>query len=104
MLGIAVGCIGMSYDGFCALEPEEFTSIYKAYGARETQLYREDWERVRILGYMCVQPYAKKGLTPRKLLSFPWDNRPEGETERAKAETLSKEEALEMFKKRMSLA
>lgn len=94
----------MSYDGFCSLEPEEFASIYKAYGEREQQRYRDGWERARMVGYMAVQPYLKRGMKPHGVLPFPWDNRHDDETERAKAETLSKAEALERFKKRMPMA
>lgn len=101
MLGVAVGCIGMSYDSFCFLTPEEFSAVYGAYAEREMRLYRDGWERARMVGYMAVQPYLKKGMKPHGVLPFPWDeeNRPR---ERKKAAPVSKEEAKRRFLKLIS--
>lgn len=72
-MGIAVGDIGLPYSDFCMFTPEEFGSIYKAYAERQETQYRTQWECMRTLAFFTVQPYAKKGLTPHKLLPFPWD-------------------------------
>lgn len=73
MLGIAVGNIGMSYGDFCRLTPEEFSHIYKAYSDKSEGLYRDNWERMRLLACITIQPHVKNKLTPRGLFSFPWD-------------------------------
>lgn len=103
MLGVAVGCMGMSYDGFCFLSPEEFSHIYSAYAEREMRLYRDGWERARMVGYMAVQPYLKKGMKPHGVLPLPWDeeSRPR---ERGKATPVGKEETKKRFLKRLSMA
>ena len=43
ILGYALGCIGLSYDDFCRLTPEEFGAV------------------------------VKKKMTPQALLPFEWD-------------------------------
>lgn len=95
MLGVAVGCIGMTYDGFCGLTPDEFSHIYRAYSEEREARYRDNWERMRMLAAICVSPYSKKGSTPRKLLPLPWDNE---KSKQADAQPqVSKEEALRRF-------
>ena len=65
LLGIAVGNIGMPYNDFCAITPEEFGYIYNAYNEQQQEQYKDNWERMRMLAYIGIQPYAKKGLTPQ---------------------------------------
>lgn len=33
---------------------------------------RQDWERIRTLGYITIAPHCKK-LDIKKMLPFPWD-------------------------------
>ncbi len=94
-MGIAVGCIGMPFNDFCRLTPEEFSYIYKAYSEREESQYRDRWERLRMLGTMVLQPYTKKSLKPKDVLTLPWDN---DMSNKPKTPVLSKEEALKRFK------
>lgn len=95
MMGIAVGCIGMPFNDFCQLTPDEFSYIYKAYSEKEESQHRDRWERMRMLGTMVLQPYSKKNLKPKDVLSLPWDN---DTAHQPKAPVLSKEEALRRFK------
>jgi hypothetical protein len=96
-LGIAVGDIGLPYSDFCMFTPEEFGSIYKAYAERQETQYRTQWECMRTLAFFTVQPYAKKGLTPHKLFSFPWDGK--AERDNKDSSKISKSEALARFRK-----
>ena len=48
-----------------------------------------------MLGTMVLQPYSKKNLKPKDVLSLPWDN---DTAHQPKAPVLSKEEALRRFK------
>lgn len=98
MLGIAVGNIGIPYDDFCGLTPDEFSHIYKAYSERQEAQYRDDWERMRMLACICIQPYAKKGLTPRSLLPLPWDKGKTPRGARRKVEIPSKQDAVKRLK------
>ena len=95
LLGIAVGNIGMPYNDFCAITPEEFNNIYRAYSEERTAHYQDSWERMRMFATIIIQPYAKKGLTPQKLLSFPWEKKKPEHTKGAPA--VSKEDALKRF-------
>lgn len=96
MLGVAVGNIGLRYDDFCDLTPNEFSYIYRAYSEEREAQYRDNWERVRMLASIVIQPYAKKGMTPHKLLALPWDKE-SSPTRGARVEHVSKEEALQRF-------
>ena len=75
MLGVAVSCIGLSYDEFCGLTREEFSHIYDAYQQKEESEYRTEWERMRMLAAIVIQPHCKKKITPQKLLPFPWESK-----------------------------
>lgn len=81
----------------CDITPEEFNHIYRAYSEERTALYQDSWERMRMLATIIIQPYAKKGLTPQKLLSFPWEKKKPEHTKVAPA--VSKEDALKRFEK-----
>lgn len=97
LLGIAVGNIGMPYNDFCAITPEEFNHIYRAYSEERTAQYQDSWERMRMFATIIIQPYAKNGLTPQNLLSFPWEKKKPEHTKAAPA--VSKEDALKRFEK-----
>ena len=87
----------MPYNDFCAITPEEFNHIYRAYSEERTALYQDSWERMRMLATIIIQPYAKKGLTLPKLLSFPWDKKKPERTRVAPA--VAREDALRRFEK-----
>lgn len=83
MLGVAVGCIGISLEEFCTYYYEEFESIYNAWKEMGDAQERQAWERTRILAAICIQPHVKKKIVPRQLIPLPWDSkkqkpRPEG--------------------------
>ncbi len=83
----------MSYAEFCRLDPEEFSHIYRAFCDQAGALYRDNWERMRMLASIVIQPHVKNRLTPRGLIPFPWDK----ETAKGKPEVETKEEARERF-------
>ena len=101
LLGIAVGNIGMPYNDFCAVTPEEFGYIYNAYNEQQQEQYKDNWERMRMLAYICIQPYAKKGLTPHKLLPLQWDNEDKLGATHRETEILGQQDALNRLKKVM---
>lgn len=51
-----------------------------------------------MLACICIQPYAKKGLTPYSLLPLPWDKGKTRGDVRRKTEILSKQEAMKRLK------
>lgn len=87
-MGVALGCMGLSYDDFCKFTPEEFTHVYKAHSEQRDALYKTSWEQTRLLAAICIQPHVRKTIDPKKLLPFSWDR-----TQRAEeAPKLTKEE------------
>lgn len=93
MLGYALGCIRLSYDDFCRLLPEEFEEICRAYYAQRDAELKGEWERMRLLATISIQPHVKGRLTPEKLLPFPWEKSQAVNAEKA----LSREEAKARF-------
>lgn len=59
---------------------------------------RGDWERMRLLATMVMQPHCKNRLNPKKLLPLPWDKNKTAPDREAPQE--SKEEAKARFLKR----
>lgn len=73
LLGIAVGCIGMSRDDFDRCYFDEFDAICRAWREHEDAATRDAWERTRLLAAITIQPHVKKKVTPRQLVQ-PWDS------------------------------
>lgn len=94
-MGIALGCIRLSFDDFCGLTPDEFQEVYDAYHDKEEMRYHGDWERIRMLAAIVIQPYSKKKISPQKLLPFPWEK--EHEKKLSGHPQLTKEEDLRRF-------
>lgn len=99
-MGFALGCIRLSYDDFCRLTPDEFNSVFKAYLDQEQSQHKDNWERMRMLACITIQPHVKNKLTPQKLLPLSWDNR--RKSNKAKTEHITAKEAEE--KKRQIIA
>jgi hypothetical protein len=43
LLGIALGCIGLSYDDFCKLDFNEFAAVYNAFAVQRDTDFKDDW-------------------------------------------------------------
>lgn len=54
---------------------EEFEAVYQAYAEQRDTDFKSDWQRMRLLATIVIQPHLSKGhgITPEKLLPFPWD-------------------------------
>ena len=76
-MGIALGCIRLSYDDFCKMDFEEFAAVYKAYAEQRDIDFKDEWQRMRLLAAIVIQPHLAKNrkITPEKLLPFPWDKK-----------------------------
>ena len=74
-MGIALGCIGLSYDDFCKLDFDEFAAVYNAYAVQRDTDFKDKWSRMRLLATIGIQPHLAKNkkITPEKLLPFPWE-------------------------------
>ena len=79
----------MSVEDFCALTPGELESVLEAHREWEEMVLHGDWERMRMLATITVQPHVKGKLTPEKLLPLPWEHK------RAPVERLSMAERRE---------
>lgn len=103
-MGIALGCIRLSYDDFCKMDFEEFAAVYKAYAEQRDTDFRNEWQRMRLLATIVIQPHLDKRhkITPEKLLPFPWDkkkNPKRGEKEPKLAPERQRERMAELVKK-----
>lgn len=56
---------------------QEFASVYKAYAEQRETDFKDNWERMRLLATITIQPHLAKNkkVTPEKLLPFPWDKK-----------------------------
>lgn len=68
-----MGCIGLSYDDFCRLTPEQFDATFDAWRDMRDGDMRDNWQRMRMLATITIQPHCKKKITPNKLLPLPWE-------------------------------
>lgn len=66
--------IGLSVDEFRDLTGEEFAAIATSYEKRQEDAQRGEWERMRLLATIGIQPHIKDKMTPQRLLPFPWDH------------------------------
>jgi hypothetical protein len=75
---------------FWQSEPIFFAKKLKGFNDLEFEREKREWEQTRWLGTMVVSPYSKKGLSPKDVLSFPWDKKPP----KTKAEWIKENEAI----------
>ena len=70
-----MGGIGMGYGDFCRLDFDEFSAVYKAYAEQRDANFKDNWQRMRLLAAIVIQPHLDRRhkVTPEKLLPFPWD-------------------------------
>lgn len=93
-MGIALGCIRLSYDDFCRLDFNEFAAVYKAYAEQCDTDYKDKWQRMRLLATITIQPHLKKGskVTPEKLLPLPWDKENKHKKTKANDKPMTKDQ------------
>lgn len=67
--------MGLRYDDFCRLDFAEFSAVWQAYAEQRDANFKDEWQRMRMLATIVIQPHLSKGrkVTPEKLLPFPWD-------------------------------
>lgn len=101
-LGIALGCIGLSYSDFCLLTFDEFEAVYKAYADRCEFEYKDNWMRTRTVAYIGIQPHIDKKhkITPDKLLPFPWDQK--ATLQRRRITPQEQRERMKLLEKRLA--
>ena len=74
-MGVALGCVGLSFDDFCRLELIEFEHICRAWRDMAESDDRRRWERARVMAAITVQPHVRKPVNPATLLPFPWERK-----------------------------
>lgn len=97
LLGIAMGCIGMSMDDFCRCTPSEFYEAYGAWAEWEQNREKELWERARTVCLCSLQPYSEKQLRPQDVMIFSWEK----EEDSGEAEEISHEEMMKRYHEAM---
>ena len=63
---------GWTEKKFYKSTPKYFYQVWKGKRDERERQERLEWERLRMLGTWVLSPYSK-GLTPKKLIQFPWD-------------------------------
>ena len=92
MLAYGIGVVGLSIADWCDLSPEEFSEVCRAYNEVEEQRLQGEWERMRLLATMTIQPHVKSKLNAKRLLPLPWDG-----PKRTEFPNVNKEEARKRF-------
>lgn len=97
LLGIAMGCIGLSLDDFCRCTPSEFYAVFDGWNQNRTAVYRTGWEQTRFLALAALQPHSSKPLRPGDIMPLPWEteNRPD---DTKKADEMSSADIMERYK------
>lgn len=98
MMGLALGCIGMSMDDFCRCTPSEFRAVYGGWRDMAEGLRREAWERTRMECLCSLQPYSKKRLAAEDIMRFAWDDAEDGREDEEKKEP-SHAEIMERYRR-----
>lgn len=75
----------------------ELEAVFKAYAASRSDASRDEWERMRMLATISIQPHVSKKVTPQRLLPLPWDSERKTAGTRPTAETMSPEERMKKF-------
>lgn len=94
LMGFALSVMGLSFDDFCRLQMREFTACCQSYNELRTAEMCGEWERMRMLATIVVQPHVRGKLTPQKLLPFEWEKAAKEASDR---EPVSKEESKARF-------
>lgn len=97
---MALANVRLSFDDFCRLTPDEFSAIHKEYLTAQEARYKDEWERMRLLATISIQPHVKNKLTPQKVLPFSWDD---DEKKKKPAEILTAEEHRKRFEEFMKM-
>ncbi len=89
--------MGMSRKDFCACTPHEFEEAARAFRQWHEAQRHDEWERMRLLACITVQPHVKGRVTPQGLMPLPWDNA--GRQQKAAAPAMSREEQRKRFER-----
>lgn len=89
----------MRFYDFCLLTPIEFQEVMDVRKEYDEAIVHDDWERMRLLATLTIQPHVKGRMIPERLLPLPWDNKGRHRTENE--HTLSREEQKRRFEKLM---
>lgn len=89
--------MGMPLETFERLTLPEIRACLRAWGDQREAEARRDWETVRTLGCMIIQPFVKGSVDPKKVLPLPWDS----ETPATDHEETSRSEAMARRKELM---
>lgn len=81
----------MALEDFEAMTPDEFGAITEAWSDETEKQDRAEWERMRLLATITIQPHVKGKVKPEKLIQFPWEK---PKTVRGKAMSLEERQRL----------
>lgn len=97
LLGIAMGCMGMSMMDFCLCTPSEFYETWKVWNEMQLRREREAWERARMECLCTLQPWSKKRLKARDVMRFEWDDN-SVDSKCSRSNEMSREEIMKRYR------
>ncbi len=86
----------MTFDDFYRLEMCEFRACCRAYNEMREADMHADWERMRMLATIVIQPHVKGKVTPERLLPLPWEKK--ARRRRAAQKPMDRDEQRERFR------
>lgn len=70
---IAFGELGLTTDEFYMMTPRNFINAQNGHKRLYEQNQRAEWERARWMACVIINPHLKRGISPGKITTFPWE-------------------------------
>lgn len=68
-----MGRIGLNFDDFERLTPDEFSAVADSWYSEAEMKHRAEWERSRWLAACMLTPHSKKAVAPKDIVEFEWE-------------------------------
>jgi hypothetical protein len=100
VVALATARLGLGLHDLDGLGIEEVELMLKQWAEDEEARQEREWERMRLLATIVIQPHLKKQISAQELLPFPWERDHNNAPDKP---TVSREEAHERFKRIVGL-
>lgn len=70
---IAFGELGLKPDEFYMMTPRNFINAQNGHKRLYEQNQQAEWERARWMSCVIISPHLKRGISPGKITTFPWE-------------------------------
>ena len=103
---IAFGELGLTPDEFYMMTMRNFINAQNGHKRLYEQNQQAEWERARWMACVIINPHLKRGISPDKITTFPWEqnkrnkNQIKHDIERLKKESEYDDKVQETIKKK----